>query len=72
MDGLNGPFACRDYTLRLDVRASLTPVLVHQNQRQPLREVRRLIELGANTWMVEGQPTLLCYDLPRGQSTVYC
>ena len=66
---LNAPFAAPDFTLEL-------PGSVHgvtlkaAGERQPLREVSRMLDLTAGSWLSQGDRVIACFDLPRGASTL--
>jgi hypothetical protein len=68
---LEAPFACRDFTLRVETPFQAPPRLVDAGgRRTKLAEVKRLLDLGPNTWCREpgDRATVACFDLPRGGS----
>jgi hypothetical protein len=54
----DAPFACPAFTIRLKGR----PIA--------LREVSRASALAAGTWTRDGERSIVCFDLPKGRSTL--
>ncbi len=73
---LTAPFACRDFTLRMPKRAAnqwLVSSRPHQGEasRQELKQVASPKQLAAGHYVVDGQDTVMCFDLPRGQTKIH-
>ena len=62
---LNAPFACKDFTVALPRRAVR---LEAQGQVTPLQETLSRAALRAGAWHNAGTSTIVCFDLPRGES----
>jgi hypothetical protein len=68
---LRAPFACPAFTLRLTSASPAAPRLdLGPQPAPPLRQVNRLLDLQPATWHREGTATTVCFDLPKGTSTV--
>jgi hypothetical protein len=69
--GLQAPFACPVFTLRLEgVNLPVPPRLSVQQSELELEQVRSPLELVAGTWARDDQAILVCIDLPRGEATI--
>jgi len=64
------PFACPQFTVRLPAPATATPRWRGDASAEPLSEVRDARALKGGTWAREQDDVLLCFDLPKGTSTV--
>ncbi len=62
---LIAPFACKDFTLSLPKRAVR---LEAQGQVTPLQETASRAFLKAGAWHNAGNSTIVCVDLPKGES----
>jgi hypothetical protein len=62
---LNAPYTCPAFTLKIEGAGEGAPQF-----SQPLREVKHLLDLKAGTWVREKQDVVVCFDLPRGKSTL--
>ncbi len=62
---LSAPFACKDFTVSLPKRAVR---LEAQGHVTPLQEIASRQGLRSGTWHNAGTSTLVCLDLPRGES----
>lgn len=67
---LRAPFATSRFTLRLKGRVSQTPVVRAGGSTTPLEKVARRLHLKRGTWYQEDGNVTVCFDLPKGQSTV--
>jgi hypothetical protein len=67
---LVAPFACPQFTLRVDSAFTAPPTIRCGDQRQTLREVTSAAQLASGTWLRDGHSTVLCFDLPKGSSTI--
>ncbi len=63
---LRAPFACPAFTLKIAERGEGAPKL----EEKPLLEVKRMRDLKSGTWLREGAGVVVCFDLPRGKSTL--
>lgn len=62
------PFACPGFTIQYAGLSPVPPVLVHEADRTPLREVNHRLQLEPGTWTKEGDSVIACFDLRRGRS----
>jgi hypothetical protein len=60
----NAPYACPDFTVRIDGTAQSAPLLTNQ----PLREVSNPLQLKSGTWCRDGEATTVCFSLNKGES----
>lgn len=60
------PFACRDFTVRLEAVGGRSPRLHLTQEMSPLKEVRNLGQLTSGTWLRDGEAVLVCFSLPKG------
>ena len=67
---IRAPFASPDFTVKIGLRPSRQPRLENHGSSTPLREVLNKRNLVANTWTREGDGTIVCFDLPKGHSTL--
>lgn len=67
---LSAPFACPQFTMKLATNASSPPRLMMAGKTTPLQEVKQQRDLKSGTWLRAGQHAILCFDLPKGQSTL--
>lgn len=68
--GLRAPFACPAFTMRL-TSPGKPPFTHRQNgKRTALREVRGLTRLEPGTWTRDGSAAVVCFDLPKGESSI--
>jgi hypothetical protein len=69
--GLRAPFACPAFTLQFTSASAPTPRLnLGPQSAPPLRQVNRLLDLQPATWHRDGMTTTVCFDLPKGNSTI--
>jgi hypothetical protein len=68
---LMAPFAAANFTLSLPARGGAVPRLLLDDRPQPLREVSRLLDLRANTYVRQRTGLVVCFDLPKGKSQLY-
>jgi hypothetical protein len=62
------PFACPDFTVRIDSAGGKAPRLAAGGTLTELREVPGPLRLAANTWCRSGDTVTACFSLPRGRS----
>ena len=67
---LSAPFACPAFTIRTAANPEAAPRLVAKAGPEPLREVMRPAQLAPGTWLRTGEDATLCFDLPKGRSTI--
>ena len=67
---LRAPYACPDFTLRIEARAAQPPKLRIGAEAKPLNEVNAPLKLTADTWCRDGEATLVCFALPKGASQI--
>jgi hypothetical protein len=64
------PFATTRFTVRAKASGSKLPQLVADGEPIPLRQVNALLKLQTGTWHADGRDVTVCFDLPKGQSTL--
>lgn len=67
---LNAPFACPDFTIRVSTPLTAAPRLSVGADKTELREVADRSQLDSGNWCRVGDAVLVCFDLPRGTSTL--
>jgi hypothetical protein len=65
---LRAPFAGPAFTVRVDGPAPREVSFAKDGASQPLRKVRRPLDLESGTWSSDAQSFTACFDLPRGAS----
>jgi len=69
---LLAPYSCSDFTLRIQVPPTATPVLEFESglgqSKVAFREVTRASDLVAGRWHRSNAGMKLCFDLPKGRS----
>lgn len=66
----DAPFACPAFTVRLRSVKAAPVTLWHDGRPQALTEARGLHRLEPGTWLREGEMLSICFDLPKGRSTL--
>ena len=66
----NAPFATACFTVRIKTTSPDVPKLIANGQPVQLRRVKGLLQLESGTWHVDGQDVTVCFDLPKGKSTL--
>ena len=64
------PFACPDFTVRLDQSPMGAPRLSVDGRSTELREVGSLLHLVSGTWHRDGDRMTVCFALPKGTSSL--
>lgn len=64
------PFACPEFTVAVAVSSPQVPQLFIQKQPVELKEVSHALRLKQSTWSRRENEVLLCFDLPKGESTL--
>ena len=67
---LRAPFATRRFTVRVKSSPQNVPKLTANNQPMQLQQVNDLLRLKSGTWHADGQSLTVCFDLPKGKSTL--
>lgn len=67
---LSAPFAAKSFTLRIPWMRGRGIQLQAAGQATALREVSRVSDLATGTWMSDGERAVVCFDLPKGGSTL--
>jgi hypothetical protein len=68
---LAAPFAAANFTLSVPAHDGAVPRLLLGDRPQPLREVSRLLDLRAGTFLRQRGGLVVCFDLPKGKSQLY-
>ncbi len=66
----NAPFATTRFTVRIKSNLPTFPKLVANNNPVRLRRVKKLLQLQSQTWHTQGRDVTVCFDLPKGKSTL--
>jgi hypothetical protein len=66
----NAPFASPRFTVRVAAPVDAVPKLTAKGQPAPLQQVGRPIELKPGAWLRDGRDAVVCFDLPKGRSTL--
>ncbi len=66
----NAPFATTRFTVRAKTNSANAPKLVINRKPIQLRSVSRLLQLQSHTWHTQGRDVTVCFDLPKGKSTL--
>ncbi|MBN2592385.1 MAG: twin-arginine translocation signal domain-containing protein [Sedimentisphaerales bacterium] len=64
------PFATTRFTVRLDGGSQSPPTLTLAGQRAELRRVTAPLQLQSGAWHSDGSEITVCFDLPKGKSTL--
>jgi len=64
------PFATSRFTVRVKTNLPSVPKLTINGNYVQLRRVNRLLQLKSWTWHGEDQNLTICFDLPKGKSTL--
>jgi hypothetical protein len=67
---LHAPYVCPQFTLHVGKRPAAPPRLTAGNESIEMREVARAADLVTNTWWIDDRGATICFDLPRGQSSL--
>jgi len=66
----NAPFATTRFTVQIKSNSLKPPKLVVDRRLVQLRRVKRLLQLENRTWHTDAQNVTVCFDLPKGKSTL--
>jgi hypothetical protein len=64
------PFATTRFTIRLSGGSQALPRLTLAGKRAELRRVTAPLQLKSGTWHSDGSDIMVCFDLPKGKSTL--
>jgi len=66
----SAPFATTRFTVRIKTNSPDTPKLQVKERRVQMRRAKELLQLESGTWYADGQNVTVCFDLPKGKSTL--
>jgi len=66
----NAPFATTRFTVRTGTNSTTPPKLIAGRKSIQLRRVNRPLQLQSQTWHADGRDVTVCFDLPKGKSTL--
>jgi hypothetical protein len=66
----NAPFATTRFTVRTRTNSKTPPKLMANRQFIQLRRVNRPLQLQSQSWHADGRDVTVCFDLPKGSSTL--
>jgi len=64
------PYGCPEFTVAVAGPIQKAPMLRSGNEAKALESVSGQVQLRSNTWCVQGDRVLCCFDLKRGASTI--
>ncbi len=67
---LSAPFATTRFTVRVARELAGAPQLMLGGRSVELRPVKKLLQLDSGTWHADGRNVTVCFDLPKGESTL--
>ena len=67
---LRAPFACPQFTVRVARASDQPPIVVTAGKRIELKRVSAPDQLQSGMWLSEPQSSVLCFDLPRGETAL--
>jgi len=66
----SAPFATTRFTVRVAGNSSNAPKLTAAGKSVELRRVTAPLQLQSNTWHADDNDVIVCFDLPKGRSTL--
>ncbi len=66
----SAPFATTRFTVRVSGATSNAPKLTAAGKPVELRRVTAPLQLQSGTWHTDGKDMMVCFDLPKGKSTL--
>ncbi|MCP4614065.1 MAG: twin-arginine translocation signal domain-containing protein [Planctomycetes bacterium] len=66
----NAPFATTRFTVRTKTNSKKLPKLTANRKPFRLRRVNRPLQLQSQSWHADGKDVTVCFDLPKGKSTL--
>ncbi len=67
---LHAPFATKDFTLKISAAPNAVPKLMEGNVPVILPEAKSAKALASRTWFHGGDSIFMCFDLPKGTTTI--
>jgi hypothetical protein len=67
---LEAPFAAPDFTLKMAAKGNSPPRITAGREPIALKEAAKPSELKSGTWLRENDALLVCFDLPKGTTTI--
>jgi hypothetical protein len=67
---IRSPFATPKFTVQVPGGAGRVPHVAAQGNEIPLREVQDKHHLTDQTWIRQGETVTVCFELPKGESTI--
>ncbi len=67
---LKAPFAAPNFTLRIAAPTSATPRMTSDGKVMALKEAASHADLAAGRWWRDKEGVMICFDLPRGDTTI--
>jgi len=64
------PYACPNFTIQVTTQEKAVPAWKVGDKVRPLKEGTKRLQLVSGTWCREGDTVIVCFDLPRGKSTI--
>lgn len=65
---LAAPFACPNFTTKLDARPKSRPSVLSGDETTVLQKVSKRSNLKSGTWFQDGDSIVVCFDLGKGRS----
>ncbi|MHC4584544.1 MAG: twin-arginine translocation signal domain-containing protein [Planctomycetota bacterium] len=66
----NAPFATTRFTVRTRTNSTTPPKLMVNRKPVQLQRKQRVLQLESQTWYKQGRNVMICFDLPKGKSTL--
>jgi len=66
----NAPFASPDFTVKIKSKGNANPKLTCLGKAIALKPVNKILQLKSGGWVKEKKDLILCFDLPKGLSTL--
>ncbi|MHC4241705.1 MAG: twin-arginine translocation signal domain-containing protein [Planctomycetota bacterium] len=66
----NAPFATTRFTVRTRTNSTTPPKLMVNRKPGQLQRKQRVLQLESQTWYKQGRNVMICFDLPKGKSTL--
>jgi len=66
----NAPFAATQFTIRIKAISVVGPKLLANEQPVQLQQAKNAAELESGRWFSDGENLTVCFDLPKGKSTL--
>ncbi len=66
----NAPFATTRFTVQIKTTSQNVPTLTVNRRAVQLQRVTKLLQLESGKWHADGRNVTVCFDLPKGKSTL--